>query len=139
MARRNPLGEIGADTDRGAAIFARPRVTTPPYQEEKTSEGGAAVIEDVTPAAPQTPPMPVTEVSTPKRQDVKASKLIKRPMTIRLTEDAKDRLSEIERSLQRGGLSAHQASASEIFMALLESADIAALRERLTPSARRRS
>jgi hypothetical protein len=134
MARRNPLGEIGADTDRGAAIFARPRVTTPLSEEEKMHESGAAVVEDVTPAAP-----PVSGVSTPKRQDVKASKLMKRPMTIRLTEDAKDRLSEIERSLQRGGLSAHQASASEIFMALLESADIAALRERLTPSARRRS
>jgi hypothetical protein len=132
------LGEIGADTDRGAAIFARPRVTTPPSQEEKTSEGGAAVVEDVTPAALQAPATPVTELSTPKHQDVKTSKLMKRPMTIRLTEDAKDRLSEIERSLQRGGLSAHQASASEIFMALLESADIAVLRERLTPSARRR-
>jgi hypothetical protein len=138
MARRNPLGEIGADTDRGAAIFARPRVTTPLSEEEKMSEG-AAVVEDVTPAAPQAPPTPVSEVSTPKRQDVKASKLMKRPMTIRLTEDAKDRLSEIERSLQRGGLSAHQASASEIFMALLESADIGALRERLRSSARRRS
>jgi hypothetical protein len=139
MARRNPLGEIGADTDRGAAIFARPRVTTPPSKEEKMSESRAAVVEDLTPAAPQAAQTPVIGISTSKRQDVKASKSMKRPMTIRLTEDAKDRLSEIERSLQRGGLSAHQASASEIFMALLESADIAILREQLTPPVRRRS
>jgi PleD family two-component response regulator len=135
MARRNPLGEIESDTDRTASIFTQPRIAKPRPEEEKKQSADAELPAAAAPA----PAMVAEPISTSSRQSAKASKLEKKPMTIRLTDDARDRLSELERSLQRGGLSAHQASASEIFMALLESADIAALRDRLTPKSRRRS
>jgi hypothetical protein len=64
-----------------------------------------------------------------KRQNVKASKREKLPMTIRLTPTAIDKLSEIERSMRRVGIRARQASASEIVEALIEGADPVSLAE----------
>jgi hypothetical protein len=55
-------------------------------------------------------------------QSVEAVKRQKQPMTVRLTFEAIDRLTEIERDLRRSGVRARQASASEIIEALIHSA-----------------
>jgi hypothetical protein len=89
-------------------------------------------------------PEPVIETTTPtpiseapqklagSRLAGKTAKPEKRAVAIRLTADALRRLMEIETSLRGSGFSAHQASASEIMMTLLEAADIGDLRERLS-------
>jgi hypothetical protein len=128
MARRSSLGDVGAEVGDSAALFARPRTPRIAVPEET-----ALPEQIVAPPAPVSPP-PQTKIEdlSPSRIVAKSPKVEKKTIGIRLTANAADKLSEIERSLRRGGLSAHQSSASEIFITLLESVDIADLRERLT-------
>jgi hypothetical protein len=56
---------------------------------------------------------------TLRSQSAEVVKRQKQPMTIRLTFEAIDRLTEIERDLRRSGVRARQASASEIIEALI--------------------
>jgi hypothetical protein len=109
------LGEPAPQARSGAARFAVPASQ---HLEKKP--------EDAKPVQPI-----ADTVMTLKRQNVTTAKREKLPMTIRLTPDAIDRLSEIERSLRRSGLRARRASASEIVEALVESADIDELRLKL--------
>ncbi len=152
------LGEPRKRT--GAARFAGPVAPTPviadPAEEEEDAQekltasrlGGdvsvpsepepviamsAAVAEPVAEPSPTVPsPAIRQEEMPPSRLIVKTAKPEKRAVAIRLTADALRRLMEIETSLRGSGFSAHQASASEIVMTLLEAADLGDLRERLS-------
>jgi hypothetical protein len=71
------------------------------------------------------------DILTAERVTAKTLKRQKQPMTIRLTPEAIDKLSELERDLRRAGLRARRASASEIVEALLLAATPDAVQELL--------
>lgn len=105
------LGDPAPQARSGAARYASP------------APAKAQIVEESAP----TPAM----ISTPKRQDVKTSKMQKTPMTIRLSPAAIEKLADLERSLRRSGLKAQQASASEIVGALLLAATPETIRRSL--------
>lgn len=91
------LGNPAPQPRSGAARFAAPQI-----ENAKTPENQNA--------------------TTSKRQNAETVKRQKQPMTVRLTFEAIDRLTEIERDLRRSGVRARQASASEVIEALIHSA-----------------